>query len=87
MNDKNNKEILIKTLNKAIEDKNYIYVIVSIFGNEEMIINKPENVKSKLEYYKNAYNEDLILKTNKNIEITGFGIGSKIYIQSIISTF
>ena len=70
-----NKEFLIEQFEKAMKDKKCVYVIVNIFGNEEIIINKAENVKSKLEYYKKAYDDNLVLKTNKDIEIVSFGIG------------
>lgn len=62
-------EKLIECFERALKYNKYIYIIVSIFGKEEIIINKPENVEDKLNYYKNSYNEELELKTNTNIKI------------------
>jgi hypothetical protein len=39
------------------------------FEEPEIIINKSENFEDKLAYYKNAYNEDLTLKTFNGIRI------------------
>ena len=50
----------------------YIGVLVSVNGNEELIINKAKNFESKLDYYRNSYNEDLTLKANKSIKIVDF---------------
>lgn len=41
----------------------------------EVIINPSVNFKDKLEYYKNAYNEDLVLKKCNKIRIIGFTYG------------
>lgn len=52
----------------------YVAVRIAMEGypEEEVIINKYANFDKKLEYYKNAYNDDLTLKANNNIRITGF---------------
>lgn len=51
---------------------NYIGVMIQMQGFEtEVIINPKENFESKLEYYKEAYNEDLTLKTFSGIKIIG----------------
>lgn len=61
---------------KAAQEKNANYVAVSImmpgFEKPEIIINDKENINSKLEYYKKAYNNDLTLKTFNQIKIIGF---------------
>lgn len=36
----------------------------------EVIINRTENIDGKMEYYRNAYTEDLKLKNNENVYIT-----------------
>lgn len=36
----------------------------------EVIINRTENIDAKMEYYRNAYTEDLKLKNNENVYIT-----------------
>ena len=53
---------------------NYIGVKIETQGSEapEIIINPRENFKTKLDYYKKAYNNDLILKTFNGIKIIGF---------------
>lgn len=45
------------------------------FPEDEFIINKAANIDSKLEYYKNAYNDNLALKFNNNIQIVGMTFG------------
>lgn len=42
------------------------------FDSPEIIINPTQNFISKLEYYKKAYGEDLVLKTFNGIKIVGF---------------
>lgn len=55
------------------EKANYLLVWVSINGGTpEIIINYRENFESKLNYYQQAYNEDLTLKANSNIRIIHF---------------
>lgn len=56
----------------------YVGVRIWMFGFEEteVIINPTENFDKKLEYYKNAYNEDLTLKNAPDkIKIVGFTYG------------
>ena len=45
------------------------------FEKPEIIINQLKNVKEKLAYYQRAYNDDLTLKANPGIKITGFSYG------------
>jgi len=45
------------------------------FEKPEVIINQTENFKTKLEYYKKAYNQDLTLKAFNGIKIIGFTFG------------
>lgn len=56
---------------------NYIGVAIQTRGNEglEIIINPKENFESKLEYYKKAYTQELVLKTYDGIKIVGFTYG------------
>lgn len=63
----------------AIEkDVNYVGVLIQMQGFEtpEIIINETPNFKTKLEYYKKAYNQDLTLKTFNGIKIIGFSYGN-----------
>jgi hypothetical protein len=42
----------------------------------EVIIYPKANFDAKLEYYKKAYNEDLTLKSNADVQIVGFTHGN-----------
>ncbi|WP_226035718.1 hypothetical protein [Aquibacillus saliphilus] len=54
-------------------DANWMIIEVKAFDNEpEIIINPKENFQAKLDYYAKAYDNDLTLKTNKNIKIVNF---------------
>lgn len=64
--------------NEAIkQDKKYVGVKIRMqdFPRAEIIINEKENFDKKLHYYKNAYTEDLTLKTFSGIRIVGFTYG------------
>ncbi len=66
------KQDLELIFNKAKESGvKYIGVQVWTKGNEkpEIIINEMKSFDKKLEYYKNAYNDDLILKSYEGISI------------------
>lgn len=56
----------------------YIGVLVETRGTDkpEIIINPSENFDFKLDYYKKAYNNDLVLKTFDGIRITRFDFGN-----------
>ena len=62
-------------IDKAIEvDAKYFGVAVEVgLGSKEIIINTIDNmIDGKLSYYMNAYNENLELKNNTDIKISGF---------------
>lgn len=63
----------------AAKSLNYRYVAVKIdiqgYAKPEIIINSIENYDVKLEYYKQAYDNNLILKNNNSIRIVGFAMG------------
>lgn len=61
----------------AKQNKKYVGVKIQMqgFPKPEIIINENENFDSKFEYYKNAYNDDLTLKTFNGIKIIGFTYG------------
>lgn len=71
-------EHLINCFEAAKQQKSK-YVAVKIymegFEKPEIIINSIENFDKKLEYYKNAYDEDLKLKAVPTIKIIGFTFG------------
>lgn len=60
----------------AAKDLGYEYVAVKVdmqgFEKPEIIINKKQNFDAKLDYYKKAYDENLVLKTFNGIRIVGF---------------
>ena len=66
------KQKLIDTFNYAI-DNNYKFIVLDLTVPNsdvyETIIVRNPNFKNKLEYYKKAYDDNLILKTCKDIEI------------------
>lgn len=66
--------------NKAWEEESeYVGVKIEMDGflKEEIIINSIENFGSKLNYYRNAYNEDLTLKNaSGKVRIVGFTHGN-----------
>lgn len=61
---------------EAAKQQKSKYVAVKIymegFEKPEIIINSIENFDKKLEYYKNAYDEDLRLKAVPTIKIVAF---------------
>lgn len=72
----------LTSLEKCFEDaKNsdsqFVAVEIQIHNclGTEIIINPRENFDSKLEYYKNAYNENLTLKACPTIKIIDFAYG------------
>lgn len=74
-----NKENLITCFEQAKKfNAKYIGVVIETRGNEgpEVIINPRENFEAKLEYYKNAYNDDMILKSYDGIRITKIDYGN-----------
>lgn len=56
----------------------YVGVRISMpnFEKFEVIINPIENFEKKLEYYQNAYTDDLKLKAFNEIKIIGFTFGN-----------
>jgi len=64
---------------ESAKEEGYSYVAVKIkmegFHQPEVIINPNANFDAKLEYYKKAYNDDLILKSFNGIKIIGFTCG------------
>lgn len=68
---------LEKCFNKAKDFDFLVGVLIEMegFQKPEVIINLPENIESKLEYYKNTYDENLNHKYAKGIKIVGFTYG------------
>lgn len=68
---------------KVAKKDNFEYVGVKIqmegFKEPEVIINPIENFDAKLEYYKQAYNDDLTLKSFNGIKIIGFTYGDDLF--------
>ena len=68
----NKKEQLIEVFNEAVEVfADYVAVAIETRGSKgiEVIINPRENFMDKLEYYKKAYSDDLVLNTFDGIKI------------------
>ena len=66
---------------KAIENNSkYIAVKIKTRNSigEEIIINPKSNFETKLDYYKNAYDENLVLKSFNGIQIVGFTYGNSL---------
>jgi hypothetical protein len=55
----------------------YVGVLIEMEGFEkpEVIINEAENIESKLEYYKKAYDDNLNHRFSKGIKMIGFSYG------------
>lgn len=73
-------ELKLINLEKCIEEatkqnRKYIGVKIQTEGYDEVIINPTGNFSEKLEYYKNAYNDNLTLKSFGGIKIIGFTFG------------
>lgn len=62
------------------EDAEYIAVQIYTKGNErpELIINQKECFDKKLEYYRKAYTDNLVLKTYEGISIKGIAYGNNL---------
>lgn len=74
-------DLLERCFKQAIEtNARYIAVQIETRGSEgiETIINPRENFEAKLAYYKNAYTDDLVLKTYDGIRIVGYGYGDSL---------
>lgn len=75
-------EMTLSGLTRAFESEwakssNWVCVVVKLpNGQEEFIINGHTNFEDKLEYYQNAYNEDLTLKANPKIMIVDYTFGN-----------
>lgn len=56
-------------------DANWLVIEVSVYGAKpEVIINRKENFQDKLNYYVEAYNNDLTLKANPNVQIVSYNM-------------
>lgn len=56
-------------------DANWLVVEVSVNGGTpEAIINPKKNFQDKLSYYAEAYNDDMTLKANPNIQIVSYNM-------------
>jgi hypothetical protein len=69
------KKIELERLFEFALDKGLLMVGVSVhlpnLNKPEIIINPIDNYIEKIEYYKNAYDDSLVLKNCKDIYITG----------------
>lgn len=70
-----NLESLEKCFNDAKKNgKRYVGIRVNMsnFTTDEIIINEYPNFDKKLDYYKGAYTNELVLKSFNGIKIVGF---------------
>ncbi|MGL5690295.1 MAG: hypothetical protein ACRDD8_05670 [Bacteroidales bacterium] len=75
-----NKDRLIRLFEDAYDDEaNYIIIRIGTKGQEELetIIIHKDNFETKLEYYKKAYDENLVLNSYDGIRIVGCGYTKK----------
>lgn len=66
----------------------YMMVLVSVNDSKfpEIIINTKSNFEEKMKYYRNAYSNDLTLKSNPNVRIVGYAFFDDFdYLNTIIS--
>lgn len=70
---------LIEVMNFAERNDLYFGISVTVPGCEqlEVIINHPRNLKSKSQYYKNAYDKMCRLKAMNDIKIVKYAYGKK----------
>lgn len=70
----NKKEQLMDAFKEWVESNvDYFAVSIETKGNPdlEIIVNPFSNLKNKMEYYQNAYDDNLVLKTYDGIKIVG----------------
>lgn len=81
-----NKNSFIEAFTMAKNLNQYMFIVIDVYGYEEIIINKPGNTSFQLSYYKNNYNDDLELIENTEIKITNFGCRKKkVLLKELIS--
>jgi len=56
---------------EALDTNSYIVVAIDApeLDSPEIILNAPSNIKSKMRYYSQAYNDHLELNANKDVRI------------------
>lgn len=54
------------------KESEYAGILVNISGVKEVIINSRENYEAKVEYFKNAYDENLIHKHAAGVSIINY---------------
>lgn len=73
-----NLNIMLNAMEYAMEHNQHFAVAINIIGCDkpEIIINPPENLKHKIEYYKIAYDEECKLKSYEKIKIMNYAFGN-----------
>lgn len=68
---------MLLALYEALDTNSYISIAVksSEMEKAEIIINPPSNIKAKMRYYSEAYNDALELERNKDIQIIAYAKG------------
>ena len=61
----------------------YLIVGLLVYKGKEMIIIERDNFIEKLEYYKKTYDDNLVMKTNKDIKIITYMFSDNVNIDVI----
>ena len=71
------KIVMLLDMYEALDTNSYISVAIktSDMDSTEIIINPPSNIKPKMRYYSDAYNDSLELKSNKDVQIIAYAKG------------
>lgn len=79
MNRKYTLTDMLSMMTEAQKTSDYFVVAVNTpsLATPEIIINNPKNLEGKINYYTDAYTENLELKANKLVCIVRYGIISK----------
>ncbi len=68
-------EEMLFAMDQATNEGKKYFAVGVLIGDAtvpEVIVNTHENIKDKQAYYKNAYSEELTLKANASIRISGY---------------
>lgn len=73
-NKKCNLELLEKVIKDAKENRKCVAIALHMPNQkeDEIIVNHYNSLDTKLEYYKNTYDEDLVMRRNSKIYMTAF---------------
>lgn len=61
----------------------YLIVGLLVYGKKEMILIERDNFIDKLEYYKRTYDDNLVMKANKDVKIVTYMFSDNVTIDVI----